>query len=69
MTASKQKARVVSWDKFYVDHKVVLLKTTGLDAVVKLCYDRGLNNSIPDKEQTKTTVLFLRLKGSRCEEK
>lgn len=53
MTASKQKARVVSWDTFYVDHKTVLMKTSGLNTVSKLCYDRGLNNSIPGKGQTK----------------
>lgn len=45
--ASERKTRLVSWGAFCVDEKV-LPKTASPGTVVKLCDDRGLNNSIAD---------------------
>lgn len=53
--ASKPKARVGSWGTFYID-QTTLLKSRGPDTVVKLCDDRGLNNSIPDRGQKKNKL-------------
>lgn len=43
-----KKPRLVLWGAFCTDQKA-LPKIAGLDIIVKLCDDRGLNNSIPDE--------------------
>lgn len=60
MMASERKTRLVSWSAFCVDEKV-LPKTASPGTVVKLCDDRGLNNSIADggpKKPQKTKADF-----------
>lgn len=50
-----KKPRLVLRGAFCTDQKA-LPKIAGLDIVVKLCDDRGLNNSIPDEGPKKKTI-------------